>query len=371
MGRTVRSFVRCFACSAWLAAACGPAPVATPDAGQDGADVQDTAPDTGPAAADVTVGVQRWAVYTVGAGETLRAVAPLTAKPGSYLVVGDGARAWVLGQTQFADASPAGIGKSNLRAAWTSPTGTVYVAGEGSALLHRDDKGWEVRGEVPPSPAVNFAGVGGADDKEVWAVGAGSAAWRYDGTVWAPHVVSPTTIEGGGTFPALADFTCVAAGGQGDTWIGAVAQAGSGAFVLHGDGKGWKAWPVEARPAQLWVMPGPGGARKVFAVGGSVEHWVAVSDGGAFTRFTQEDVKWGLRFLSVAGAGAAVWAGGSKGQLRKWTAGAWTVELIKEPPGTPEKLTPSEDLLGLAVHDENERLVLTATKAYRWGKQAP
>ncbi|MSP93202.1 MAG: hypothetical protein EXR79_15610 [Myxococcales bacterium] len=357
---------------AWLvgiATACGTGPVATPDVAPDVADVHDALAETGPDVLDAAVTVQRWAVYTVGAGENLRAVAPVAGKPGSYLVVGDGARAWLFAQNQFTDASPAGIGKSNLRAVWTAPSGTVYVVGEGSALLHRDDKGWEARGEVPPTPAVTFLGVGGVDDKDVWAVGSASAAWHFDGSVWAPQVVSPTAVEGGGTFPGLVDFTCVAAGSKGDVWIGAVAQTGTGAYVLHGDGKQWKAWPVDARPAQLWVMAAGVGAPKVFAVGGSTEHWVAVSDGGAFVRFN--DVKWGQRFLSVAGTAATVWAGASKGQLRKWSAGAWAVELVKEPPGTPEKFTPSEDLIGLAVHDADERLVLTATKAYRWGKQAP
>jgi len=354
--------------------ACGEAdPKPTPDAQAEVADAtpaKDTQDTT-----DTAATVQKWAALPLVGGTKLNAIAPVPGKSGSYVVVGESAGAWQLDGATFTSIAPTDIGTANLRGVWVAADGTVFAAGQGSALLRRDEQGWNLAGEVPAAPPVQFNAVAGSAANDVWAVGEDTQAWRFDGTVWAPVAVSPTTLEVGAELVPEADFTCLHVVTKGEVWIGA--KTNKGGLVLHGNQGKWHAFSLAEAPLGIWVsapVASLGNAPRVFVVGATsgAKNFVALREGtGSFV--VQDKVLWQLGFTGVAGVGEGpAWATARKGQLRKWQAGVFSVEEIKSPPFTK----PSEaiqlgntDLLGLAIHDADERAVLSANTVYRWGKQ--
>jgi hypothetical protein len=175
---------------------------------------------------------------------------------------------------------------------------------------------------------------------------------------------------------------------NGDVWIGAGPTTTGGGLVLHGggsDGK-WQAWATDATPRGLWVsepVAKLGGKPKVFVAAGSLTAYLAVMEDQT-KGFVKQNALWSLGFSGVAGVGAdQVWAIALKGQLRRWGAVtcptgqtppclSWSTESIKSPVGTKESEaieTPTADFVSLAIHDAEERVLLTASRLYRWGHQ--
>lgn len=362
-----RSLAAAAACLAVVA--CSTPEVTAPDAAGDvpadaKAEVTADAADAGPPR------VLKWAVYPTGSAAKVRAVAAIPGKSGQYIAVGDAANVWHFDDTAVSNVAPTSVGTSTLRGVWVAPSGTVFVAGDGSALLRRDAKGWELAGEVPPT--VQFSAVTGVSDNDAWAVGSDLAAWKFDGTVWQAQAVSPTDAPDGAALTPDADFTCAFARG-GDVWLGA--SVGSAGVVLHGSGGSWTAWALTHKPAAIWAsepVAALGGKPRVFVVGGDTTAFVAIREDKGFVAQTNGQLQWQLGFTGVSGIGGTVWATALKGQLRRWQDGAWSIDLIKSPPGTKPsaEVNPgSANLIGVAIHGVDERVVVTASQIFRWGKQ--
>lgn len=360
-------------------AACGSSKAAsTPgaDAHADAADVG-TAPQDVAKDAPTVPSTLKWVVYPSGSTAKMRAIAADPSHPGSYVIAGASAHVWRLDGTELSEHSPTNIGSSNLRAAWVAADGTAFVAGEGNALLRQDGDAWALAEELPASPAVQFTGVCGASSKEVWAVGENAAAWRWDGSAWLPETVSVTESVDGALFGVNPSFSAVFVRGANDVWIAGGPGAASAGFVVHGTGSGaWKAWAVDQVPSALWVseaVPSLGAKARVFVVGGSAEDYVAILDDKAFVRQDNKLLQWKQGFLGIGGASADLaWATSTKGQLRKYDHGTWSLDGIQSPVGTK----PSEaisvaaiDLRAVAVLNADERAVLSDFKVFRWGMQ--
>jgi hypothetical protein len=354
---------------AGLACACGTGKTAvTPvDAGK-ASDVQADSVDAGDVA-DVGGGpkVLRWTAYPTGSNNKLRGIAGIPGKPGSYVAVGDAASVWRLDDTELTTVPLTEIAGTNLRAIWISSSGTWFVAGEGSTVLHHNAQGWNVRDDVAPAQPVQFAGISGSSDTDVWAVGSSHAVWHFSGepAAWLADEASPTGVDL--AIPATTSFTCVTVPAPGEVWIGAsLAQGGA---VLHGSGGKWTAFATEQAPTAIWAS-GSGASASVIVAGGTDTAYVAMLDKGAFVK---QKPGWPQGFYSLAGlTPTQVWAGASKGQLRQYDGTAWKVEDIKSPPGTKpaDTFAASETLIGLAIHSSDERAVATPTQLYRWAKQS-
>jgi hypothetical protein len=355
-------------------------------------DTADTADDAATdIVAEVTVPTQLKWTAAPGIGQAARsglnAVTPIPGSKGQYLVVGDSAQFLRYDGTALVDEPPPpGIAATDLTAVWVAPEGDVFLAGKGSALWMRNADGWTLVGEIPPSPVVDFTAISGTSRSTPWAVGERAQAWEFDGEYWEPRAVTPTDATQQLTDDAA--FTCVHVRGKGDVWIGAGPTTTGGGLVLHGggsDGK-WQAWATDATPRGLWVsepVAKLGGKPKVFVAAGSLTAYLAVMEDQT-KGFVKQNALWSLGFSGVAGVGAdQVWAIALKGQLRRWGAVtcptgqtppclSWSTESIKSPVGTKESEaieTPTADFVSLAIHDAEERVLLTASRLYRWGHQ--
>ncbi len=357
-------------------------------------DTADTSDDAATdVAAEVIVPTQLKWTAAPPAGETARsglnAVTPIPGSRGQYLVVGDGAQFLRYDGTALVDEPPPpGIAATDLTAVWVAPEGDVFLAGKGSALWMRNADGWTLVGEIPPSPVVDFTAISGTSRSNPWAVGERAQAWEFDGEYWEPRAVTPTDATLQLTDDAA--FTCVQVRGKGDVWIGAGPTTTGGGLVLHGggsDGK-WQTWATEATPRGLWVSEPVvklAGKPRVFVAGGSLTAYVAIMEDDT-KGFVKQNALWSLAFSGMAGISSdQVWAVALKGQLRHWGAVTcapgqpppclgWSIESIKSPVGTKEseaieKVLPPGDFVGLAIHDVEERVLLTSSRLYRWGHQ--
>ncbi len=315
--------------------------------------------------------VLKWAQYAptvdTASGQKLRSCAIIPGQPGQYAVVGDKASAWQLSDTTLSDLSPKDNDLGDLQGVWVSPTGTWYVVGSGNSVAKREKNTWIVAGDVAPSPPVQFKGVAGSSDTDVWAVGSSRNVWHFDGTNWLASDLSAVTLPVGVSWTTDVGFNCVATRTPGDVYVGVALS--SGGAVLHGKNGAWSLQTVAVAPAQLWVAD----TGQVYAVGGIDAPWVAIGDGSTWTAFDAAKLT-GSQFgyNAVGGVSASMaWIGGTKGQLRVWDGKSWNVEDIKSPPGTSPalKFAAAETLIGLGVHAADERVVLTASTLYRWAKQ--
>ena len=348
-----------------------------------GSDAHADTADVGPIAQDVAKDVAsvpsalKWAAYPSGSTAKMRAMAVDPSRPGSYVIAGASGHVWRLDGTVLSDHSPTNIGSSNLRSAWVAADGTAFVSGEGNALLRQDGDGWALAEELPSSPAVQFTGISGASSKDVWAVGENAAAWRWDGSAWLPETVSVTESVDGALFGVNPSFSAVFVRGANDVWIAGGPGAASAGFVVHGTGSGaWKAWAVDQVPAALWVseaVPALGAKARVFVVGGSAQDYVAILEDKAFVRQDNKLLQWKLGFLGVGGASADLaWVTSTKGQLRRYDHGTWSLDGIQSPVGTkPDQAisVSGTDLRAVAVLSADERAILSDFMVFRWGMQ--
>ncbi len=332
------------------------------DGGQDAGDTGAT--DTGGEADSGAPKALQWKPATPTVSKKMRAIAVDPAKPGSYVVVADGAKVLRFADGAFTDASPGNISGANLRGVHVDASGAIVVAGDKSALAIHKNKTWQVAGEIPPSPAVEFLDVDG-DGGVYWAVGVARAAWRYDEGVWAPQTVTITGADEG--IGKDAQLVAVAVTGK-KVWIACVPGAKSPGLALRKTKDGWKSYPLAQAPRDIWGDEA-GADGGVCVVGGAASEYVARFSGDKFTAET--GLQWSQGFNAVDGLSAdAVWAAAFKGQLRRRDKAGWEVVTIEAPPGTPDPFpTPTSDLVGVAVHGAKEYAVITNFKLYRYGEQ--
>ena len=351
---------------AGLAGACGTKTTPeTQDAGKAADSVADAAVDVGAQDTGQSPRIQRWMAYPLAAGKELRAIAAVPGKPGVYVGVGDGASVWRLDDTKLSTVPLTEVASTNLHALWISAGGTWYVAGDANTVLHHPpanaagvEQGWIVREDVTPQAPVQFLGVAGTSDQDVWAVGTDRAVWHFDGTAWLPTPASPTNLE----IAPDTVLTCAYSPAPNDVWIGA--SLAKGGAILHGVGGTWTAYATTQAPTALWVT-----GSKVFVAGGTNTAYLAIWDGQAFT---EQKSNWQQGFKSIAGlSDKQVWAGATKGQLRMYDGSTWQVENITSPPGTKpdETIGALDQLIGVALHSADERALATSTQVLRWGKQ--
>lgn len=349
-----------------LTGACGTeATTETQDAGKTADSVADAAPDVGVQDTGPAPRIQRWTAYPLGSDKKLRAIAAVPGKPGVYVGVGDNAGVWRLDDTKLTTVPLTEVASTHLRALWISNSGTWYVAGDANTVLHHlpanaagVEQGWIVREDVIPQAPVQFRGVAGTSDQDVWAVGTDRAVWHFDGAAWLPTPASPTNLE----IATDTVLTCAHSAAPDDVWIGA--SLAKGGALLHGVGGKWTAYPTAQAPAAVWAS-----GAKVFVAGGTSTAYVAIWDGQAFI---DQKPGWQLGFKSIAGlTDTQVWAGADQGQLRMYDGATWKVETIKSPPGTrlKETIGAPDAIIGLALHTADERAVATPTQVLRWGKQ--
>lgn len=305
----------------------------------------------------------KWGEYSAPVLADLTAVAAVPGEPGAYVLVGEENTVLRFDGATFVADAPAGLGQADLRGVWVTPAGRTIVAGDGSALAVADEDGWTVAGEVPPTPAVRFRAVAGNADDLAWAVGEAAAAWRFDGTVWAPEEVSVTGVTDATT------FVDVAVGADDTVWLlGREAGADAGVLVRGGPGA-WQSWPLDGAPRALAIGDGEAGAPVAVVVGGTLEAWGTVFDGTDFKSLGSSELQWQQAFGTVAYRDGRFIAG-AKGQLRALEAGAWSIVDVKSPVGTRDPIGPiGDDFVGIAIAGPEELLAITPFAAYRYGQQ--
>jgi hypothetical protein len=126
-----------------------------------------------------------------------------------------------------------------LRAVWAPPEGardgSVWAGSlEGIVRLHPSDLAEVV---VPTAP---IRAIDGTDAANVWAVGAGGRAYRFDGERWVAHPVSGDARSGGSTDDAQApELTDVLALHDGTAW------AVGGGRLFRFEELAWRPHPTE------------------------------------------------------------------------------------------------------------------------------
>lgn len=329
----------------------------------------ETSGDAVDASVDVPAGTLQWRRYEPSEAIKMRAVAAVPGKPGHYVIVGDEARVWRFDGSTFSQLKPTGIGQADLFAVWVAGDGTIVVGGAANSLLTFDGSVWQPA-PVNPAQPVTFRAIAGGGG-QIWAVGDGRAAWRHDGTTWLAETVTVTAGDGAG-IAAAANFVGVDVDGAGEAWIAADQGAASAAVVVRQEGGKWLGASLALTASDIWLAPGadkdPVG--NVLVAGGVSEPLVAIWDGKAFAAISSDDLNWKLGFNKLAGLDAErVWVAGLKGQLRRRDGKVWQEVNVKSAPGVVPPFSATKDLYDVAVHGEEELLVLSAFNLHRFGVQ--
>ena len=330
---------------------------ATDSAADAGAEVSEDV--AGDVVEDVAKGNLQWRRYEPEDPIKMRALAAVPGKPGSYVVVGDKARVW-----RF-DGSA-----SNLRAVWVASDGRIVVGGAGNALLLYDGQDWQPA-PVNPAQPVTFRAIAG-DGGAIWAVGDGRNAWRYKEATWLSEAVT-VAADGGTQIGGSASFVGVAVDAKGVPWLVADQAVGAKSLVLKQKGDSWQGLPLPGVASDIWLANGADADPKsrVFVAGGIGAPLVAIYDGSGFAPISSDALNWKQGFTSLDGLDhERVWAAGLKGQLRKRNGDVWDVVNVASAFGvTPSFSVKSSDLVDVAMHGEQELVVLTDFTLYRYAVQ--
>ncbi len=321
--------------------------------------------DTGPAVPLIV----KWEELIPDSPNKLFAATPIPGQTGHYVLVGEASTVLLYDGQSFKDISPDNIGTVNLTAVWAEGPKAVVVAGEGSSLITWDGSSWQVAGSVPPSPVINFRALHGRVGGDVWAVGDDGQAWRRQDAVWVSQSVTATS---GADLAEQVNFVGVQVTDKAGIWLVAdAALSGVGGVVLRGSGDGqWVGHGTARAAQQLWVDPLSSAEQpNAYVVGGTTDAFAAKWSSGKF--IDAGDVKWSFGFRSVSGTGPDnVWLGGLKGQVRRSLADQWEVVMVAPPLGTVGGFPqPSAEILSIALHDNDELILVTGYKLYRYGKQ--
>jgi hypothetical protein len=189
-----------------------------------------------------------------------------------------------------------------------------------------------------PLPQGNgILAIHGIDDDDVWAVGAGGTALRWDGRRWARIATGSRD-----------DLTGVWAAARDDVW----AVGGLLGDLLHFDGSRW----------QLVERPGPrtgfkslhgSGPRDLWAVGGAALalHW----NGSTWTeRRPPTEIMTDLQAVYALGPDLA-WAAGRDSSFYRWDGNAWS------PLRGPDRAIHS-----LWAAASNDLWAIAGNQAFRW-----
>ena len=343
-------------------------PPADTDAGAQDVEAE-TNGDTVNVGVDVPEGTLQWRRYEPVESTKMRAVAAVPGKPGQYVVVGDEARVWRFDGRKFTNLQPTGIGKADLYAVWVTEDGVIAVGGTANSLLTFDGAVWQPA-PVNPAQPVTFRAISGGGG-QLWAVGDGGSAWRQEGDTWLAEAVTVTAGDGAG-IASSANFVGVAVDGAGKAWIAADQGADSASVVVHQVGKKWLGSALANNAGDVWLAAGADkdAKGKVFVAGGTNDPLVAIWDGKGFVEVSLDDLNWKLGFNKIAGLDAErVWVAGLKGQLRRRDGKVWQVVNVASAPGVTPSFSATKDLYDVAVHSEEELLVLSAFTLYRFGVQ--
>lgn len=155
---------------------------------------------------------------------------------------------------------------ATLRAAWTSPSGSVWIVGDGGTIL-RNDVGFFY--QVPIEVSTTLTDLWGSSDRDIWVVGTCSVVRHWDGVVWQKN--SPYASESCLTAPVV---RFIWGDGNGGIWLGDEAQQ-----LFFFDGQSWNKRTPPFRFA-VGRAHGTGPTNVWFAADAPViYHW----DGAAFT----------------------------------------------------------------------------------------
>jgi hypothetical protein len=235
-----------------------------------------------------------------------------------FIYVGIG-QAGLPAEWRFQDPLPQG---NHLRAAWAPRTNSLYVGGDGGAILHWDGSRWMTM--ATPTQKSVF-GIHGLSETNIWAVGGDAYAssitnrsliLHYDGKQWKE--VAPPNFSG-----YTYSFRAVRALSANNVW----AVNDGGTYLAHWDGKAWKLEPpgtlsVEGSYYALTSV----GTNHLYVAGthGQLLHWH--NNQWALEQKT-ETGSFSVNLLMTLWAvdEDVVYAGGSWGQvLRRERGGTWT-----------------------------------------------
>ena len=350
--------------------ACGtdPAPPAETDAGEVDVGTADAGIDTQDSLDAGTKLTLRWRRMTADHTEKLREVTTIPTIAGGYVAVADGAK--VVRYTPdegLRDISPDNVSAADLVGAYVDAAGTVFVAGNKSALAMYKGGSWLVAGEVPPSPPVEFLDIDGGGDV-VWAVGMQGAAWRFAAGAWQAQAVTVTgDDEAIGPQP---QFTAVSSDGD-DVWIACFPGAKSAGLALHKTKIGWRSFPLDVAPRDIWAGKiGTPAQDAVFVAGGTNTQYVARLVGDTFAAESELALQWKQGFNALdGGTDGSFWAAAFKGQLRRLGTKEWDIVTVEAPIGSRSPFPAPKDLYGVAVHSADELMVVSNFNLYRYGPQ--
>ncbi|GMV43391.1 MAG: hypothetical protein AMXMBFR64_51070 [Myxococcales bacterium] len=170
--------------------------------------------------------------------------------PAGLLIVGEGGQAaeWTGEQLE-----PRATGTiAPLRGAWTSPSGTVWVVGDGGTVLYYTNG---IFSPIDGSSAFDLRAVGGSSDTDLVLVGSFGAVKRFDG-VTTQTIASGTTENLHGVWVAADGSSAVAVGNRGT--------------ILHIDGTKATAASLPGSGARLRDVCGVGSAPLL--IGGEDAH---------------------------------------------------------------------------------------------------
>jgi hypothetical protein len=191
---------------------------------------------------------------------------------------------------------------SDHHAVWASGPDDIWVAARTGLYVRGDGKTWSFTREMADI-GYSLRGITGTSRSDVWAVGDGGTARRWNGTSWAK-------VDTGVTESLFGAW----AAGPDDVWA-----VGTNGTVLRWNAGRW----ADANAPTEWPLRAVHGTgpRDVWVVGqlGTILHW----NGTAWTAHSSPNAKSYL-YGVWAGAPNEVWVAGAGGTARRWNGTSWT-----------------------------------------------
>jgi hypothetical protein len=235
-----------------------------------------------------------------------------------------------------------------LRAVWGSAADDVWAAGD--AVLHYDGRTWSA---AAGAPVGSWNAVRGAGRGEVWLVGAGGAAARFDGTRWWSVAT-----------PGADDLAAVAVVSPAEVYVatalgGTVLRFDGAAFSTSAQLAARALWSLFAPgPGELWAAGEP---RDVNASAGARGTALAHLVAGAWSDVTVAGLET-ASFFALHGAAGELWVAGASGagagRVAHLDASGWHAETL---PALPLRAVQASGGAALASGDGGQLFVRGAS----------